>query len=93
MILFLQILGGLAAVALGIFLGSSSFTQSQHEIEARLGVGKPRRRKSHFMWLDFIKAKERGSDRRRTREHFKTAVARTKDDRPEVGRKERPPRS
>lgn len=93
MILFLQILGGLAAVALGIFLGSSSFTQTQHEIEARLGVGKPRRRKGHFMWLDFMKAKERGSDRRRSREYFKTAVARDGSDRPRVRLKERPPGS
>ena len=80
MILFLQILGGLAAVALGIFLGGGRYTQSQREIEARLGGGKPRRAKRHFMWLDYFKAHERGSDRRRTRAHFKTAVARDKDD-------------
>ena len=78
MILFLQILGGLAAVALGFYLGNGRYTQSQEEIEARLGSGKPRRAKRHFMWLDWIKAEQRGSDRRRTREHFKTAVARDK---------------
>ena len=82
MILFLQILGGLAAVALGVFLGGGRYTQTQEEIEARLGdFGKPRRAKRHFMWLDYFKAVQRGSDRRRTREHFKTAVARDKDDR------------
>ena len=81
-ILFLKILGGVAAVALGIFLGGGRYTQSQAEIEARLGVGKPRRAKRHFMWLDYFKAHERPSDRRRTRQHFKTAVARDKDERP-----------
>ena len=35
MILFLQILGGLAAVALGFHLGRGRYTQSQQEIEAR----------------------------------------------------------
>ena len=81
MILFLQILGAIAAVALGMYLGGSPYTQSQAEIEARLGVGQPRKAKRHFMWLDFLKANERGSDRRRTRSHFKTAVARDKKDR------------
>ncbi len=81
MILFLKILGGLAAVALGIFLGAGRYTQTQKEIEVRLGGGKPRRAKRHFMWLDYFKAHERGSDRRRSRAHFKTAVARDKEDR------------
>ena len=80
MILFLKILGGLGAVALGIFLGTGRYEQTQAEIEARLGSGRPRRVKQHFMWLDFLKSKERGSDRRRSREHFKTAVARDKDE-------------
>ena len=64
-----------------MYLGGSPYTQSQAEIEARLGVGQPRKAKRHFMWLDFLKANERGSDRRRTRSHFKTAVARDKKDR------------
>ena len=81
MILFLQILGGLAAVALGFHLGRGRYTQSQQEIEARLGGGKPRRAKRHFMWLDYFKANERASDRRRTRPRFKTAVAREKNHR------------
>jgi len=80
MILILQILGGIAALALGLYLGGGQYTQSQDEIEARMGLGKPRKAKRHFMWLDFLKAHERGSDRRRTRTHFKTAVARKKDD-------------
>jgi hypothetical protein len=81
MILFLKILGGLGAVALGMFLGTGRYTQTQQEVEMRLGGGKPRRAKRHFMWLDYFKAHERGSDRRRTRTHFKTAVARHKQDR------------
>ncbi len=81
-------LGGLAAVALGFYLGNGRYTQSQAEIEARLGGGKPRRAKRHFMWLDYFKADERASDRGRPRPRFKmavardkTAVARDKDDR------------
>ncbi len=82
MILFLQILGAVAALALGIYLGSGSFTQSQEEIEARLGgVGKPRRAKRHFMWLNYFRADERASKRRGTRRHFHTVVGRHKDDR------------
>jgi hypothetical protein len=79
MILFLQILGGLAALALGFYLGNGRYSQSQQEIAARLGGGKPRRAKRHFMWLDYFKADERASDRRRTRPRFQTAVARDKN--------------
>lgn len=78
MILFLQIIGGIAAVALGIYFGGGRYTQTLEEVDARLGVGKPRKAKRHFMWLDFLKADVRGSDRRRTRNHFQTAVARPK---------------
>ena len=80
MILFLKILGGVAALALGLFLGGGRYTQSIEDVEARLGGGKPRRAKRHFMWLNYFKADERASDRRRTRPHFKTAVARDKKD-------------
>jgi hypothetical protein len=81
-ILFLKILGGIAAVALGIFLGGGQYTQSREEIEARLGSGKTRKVKRHFMWLDFVKAKERASVRRRNRQPFKTAVGRAKEEAP-----------
>ncbi len=81
MILLLKILGGLGAVALGIYLGAGRYTQTQLEIDVRMGGGKPRRAKRHFMWLDLLKVKKRGSDRRRNRAHFKTAVARDKKDR------------
>ena len=81
MILFLKILGGLGAVALGMYLGGGGYTQSQKEIEARLGVGQPRRAKRHFMWLDWLTAIKPASDRRRKRTHFKTAVPRKRDER------------
>jgi hypothetical protein len=87
MIVFLQILGALAAVALGFYLGYSPYTQSQEEIEARLGTGKPRRSKRHFMWLNYFKTDERASTRGRQRPRFKTAVARDRDDRPNLRRK------
>ena len=54
MIVFLQILGALAAVALGFYLGYAPYSQSQEEIEARMGTGKPRRAKRHFMWLNYV---------------------------------------
>ena len=76
MILFLQILAGVAAVGLGLFLGGGRYTQTQEEIEARLGGGKPRRAKRHFMWLDYFKTKPRGSTRGRVRQPFKTVVGR-----------------
>ena len=79
MILFLKILGSLGAVALGIFFGAGRYTQTQKEIEVRLGGGKSRRAKRHFMWLDFLRVNERGSGRGRPRARFKTAVARDKD--------------
>ncbi len=82
MILFLQIVGGVAAVALGFYLGYAPYTQSQEEIEARMGSGKPRRSKRHFMWLNYFRADERASTRGRKRQRFQTAVGRDKDHRP-----------
>ena len=79
--LFLKILGGIAALALGLFLGGGRYTQTQEEIEYRMGAGKPRRAKRHFMWLNYFKAEERASTRGRSRQRFKMAVARDKNDR------------
>ena len=78
MVLFLKILVGLAAVALGIHLGSGRYTQTTDEIAARLGTGRPRKAKRHFMWLNYLKADERASDRRRGQAgpRFKTVVGR-----------------
>ncbi len=75
MILFLKILGGIAALALGIFLGFGRCTQSQEEIEVRMGGGKPRRAQRHFMWLNYFRTQERSSVRGRPRPRFKTVVA------------------
>ncbi len=76
MVLFLKILGGVLALAFGVYLGAGNFNQSQDEVAARLGKGQPRKAKRHFMWLNYLKANPRGSERRRGRQHFKTAVAR-----------------
>ena len=81
MIVFLQILGGLGAVALGFYLGYAPYSQTQEEIEVRMGSDKPRRSKRHFMWLDYFKADERASSRGRPRPRFKMAVARDENDR------------
>ncbi len=75
MILFLKILGGLAAVALGMYLGTGRYSQTHDEISARLGTGRRRKAKRHFMWLNYLKVGKRGSDRRRGRQRFRTAVA------------------
>jgi len=76
LVLFLKILGGVAALALGVHLGRGHYSQSPEEISARLGRGQPRKAKRHFMWLNYLKVGPRGSERRRGRRHFKTAVAR-----------------
>ncbi len=76
MVLFLKILGGVAALALGIYLGGGRYTQTPEEVAARLGKDIPRKAKRHFIWLSFLKVGPRGSDRRRGRERFKTAVSR-----------------
>ena len=78
MVLFLKILVGVAALALGMYLGGGGYTQTPDEVEARLGKGLPRRAKRHFMWLNYLKVGPRASERRRGRRHFKTAVARDK---------------
>ena len=81
MILFLQILAALAAVALGFYLGYAPYSQSREEIEVRMGGGKPRRSKRHFMWLNYFKADERASSRGRPRPRFKMVVGDDKNDR------------
>jgi len=78
-ILFLQILGAVGALALGLYLGAGRYTQTQQEIDVRMGGGKPRRAKRHFMWLDYFKAQERGSVRRRTQVYFRTEMPRPRD--------------
>jgi len=76
LIFFLKILAAVAALALGIYLGGAGQAQSSEEISARLGKGHKRKAKNHFMWLNYLKVGQRGSERRRERRHFKTAIAR-----------------
>ena len=92
MIAFLQILGAVAAVALGFYLGYAPYTQSQEEIEARLGSGKPRRSKRHFMWLNYFRTQERATTRGRPRPRFKTVVASDKPVVPPRRKNDRLPR-
>ena len=80
MILFLKILGGVAALVLGLYLGGGGYTQSPEDVAARLGKGQPRKAKRHFMWINYFNADPRASERRRDRKHFKTAVARDKSE-------------
>ena len=79
MVLFLKILGGIAAVALGIYLGLGENHQSSEEMGQRLGRGVPRKAKRHFMWLNYMKPVKRASARRAKRNYFRTATS-TKDE-------------
>lgn len=80
MVLILKILGGVLALGLGIFLGWGRYTQTPEEIAQAMGHGKPRKAKRHFMWLNYMKANERASERRAKRKYFGTAAPRTRDD-------------
>jgi hypothetical protein len=79
-ILFLKILGGVAALALGVYLGMGEFRQTPEEIEARLGTGRRRKAKRHFMWLNYLKPQKRASERRAVRHRFKTATAKQEEE-------------
>ncbi len=65
MTVFIYVLVGIAMVLFGFYLGRGTYSQSIEEVEARLGRGKPRRAKRHFMWLNYLKAEDRASERRR----------------------------
>lgn len=78
-VLILKILGGVLALALGVYLGWGSYSQSPDEIAQAMGHGKPRKAKRHFMWLNYMKANERASTKRAKRKYFGTAAPRTKD--------------
>ena len=90
MLLFLKILVGVAALALGIYLGGTRYSQTPEEVSARMGKGLPRKAKRHFMWLNYLKVGERASERRGGRGRFKTAVAR---DRPQKRSEDQGPES
>ncbi len=71
--LFLKILGGLLALALGIYLGlAGEYRQSPEELEEALGRNRPRRRvKRYFTPLDLLRPrKSRRAARSRERRPF-----------------------
>lgn len=80
MIVFIYILVGIAAVLFGFYLGRGTYSQSIEDIEVRLGKGKPRRAKRHFMWLNYLKPEERGSEKRRRYQPIRRAVPRDSED-------------
>lgn len=66
MTLFLMILGGVAALALGIWLGLGRYDQSPSELDRRLGEkGYRRKAKRHFMYLDYLRPGGKGSERKK----------------------------
>jgi hypothetical protein len=75
--LLLKILGAVAALLLGIWLGlPGRYTQSREDIERAMDRGGARRNltKRHFTPLDWFRKEERGSQKRRQRRHFRTAA-------------------
>lgn len=77
--LILKILGGIAALALGVWLGlPGRWEQSQRDIERAMDQGGAHRNKvrRHFTPLDWLRKEKKGSERRRTRRHFHTAAPR-----------------
>ena len=65
MIEFIYVLAGILAVIFGFYLGRGTYNQSVEEVAARMGKGKPRRAKRHFMWLNYMRPEDRASKRRR----------------------------
>ena len=65
MIEFIYVLVGILAVIFGFYLGRGTYSQSIEEVEERMGKGKPRRAKRHFMWLNYMRPEDRASKRRR----------------------------
>ncbi|MFL2544925.1 MAG: hypothetical protein ACJ0RV_03665 [Longimicrobiales bacterium] len=65
MIEFIYVLVGILAVIFGFYLGRGTYSQSIEEVEDRMGKGKPRRAKRHFMWLNYMRPEDRASKRRR----------------------------
>ncbi len=83
-LIILKILGGVLAIALGVYLGWGRYSQTPDEIAQAMGHGKPRKAKRHFMWLNYTKTTERASTMRAQRRYFGTAAPRSpeKDDAP-----------
>lgn len=75
--LLLKIVLGVAALALGIWLGRPArYDQSVDDLEKAMERGGARRNqvKRHFTPLDWFRKERKGSDRRRQRRHFRTAA-------------------
>jgi hypothetical protein len=82
-LLFLEILLGILALALGIWLGRPGrYTQTTDDVERAMERGGARRNtvKRHFTPLDWFRKEEKGSHRRRRRRHFRTAAPEKKGD-------------
>jgi hypothetical protein len=62
---FIYVVVGILAVIFGFYLGRGTYSQSIEEVEERMGKGKPRRAKRHFMWLNYMRPEDRASKRRR----------------------------
>lgn len=83
----LKILGGIAALLIGIWWGrAGEYRRSREDVEQALGRGNPRNyAKRHFTPLDLLRKKARASDRGAS---FKLkdpgAVPEPEDDRPKV---------
>ncbi|MBW3533864.1 MAG: hypothetical protein KY453_01390 [Gemmatimonadetes bacterium] len=80
--LVLKILGGVLALALGVWLGlPGRYEQDEEELERLLQRpgGVHRRAKRHFTPLDWYRNETKGSDRRRAEtRRFKTAAPKRK---------------
>ena len=77
--LTLQIIGAVAALFLGFWLGlPGRYTQDQDDIERAMDRGGARRNtvKRRFTLINWFSKDRMGSDRRRVRRHFTTAVPR-----------------
>lgn len=79
--LLLKILLGIAAVGLGFWLGlPGRYEQTPDEIEKAMDRGGAKRNqvKKVFTPLDWMRKEQRGSERRRGRNHFRTAAPQRK---------------
>lgn len=73
----IKILGALAALALGLWLGlPGRYTQTPDELDEAMRRGGARRNqvRRHFTPLDWLRKEQRGSVRRRQRRYFETAT-------------------
>ena len=77
--LTLKIIGAVVALVLGLWLGlPGRYTQDQDDIERAMNQGGARRNtvKKRFTFINWYSNDRKGSDRRRVRRHFTTAVPR-----------------